>query len=216
MAGFASASPDDHVKLFFDAGDGTLVARDYTPRRFDAARGELSIDFVLHGEGDAGGASGPASRWAAQATVGQQLVIGGPRGSRPVPGTSRWLLIGDETALPSIARRLEDLPKGVVVTAIIEVGDEAGEVALPSAAELRILWRHRRHGEAGRTRLLDQALESLDAGSLAGKIWIAAEIGTARRLRTHLLVERDIPRARIHAARYWRLGEAGAHARIDD
>ena len=216
MAGFASAAPDDHVKLFVDAGDGTAVARDYTPRRFDAARGELTIDFVLHGEGPhAGGASGPAARWAAQARIGQHLVIAGPRGSRPVPLTPRWLLIGDETAIPAIARRLEELPPRIAATAIIEIADEACELPLPTAADLHILWRHRGDGEAGRSRVLDRAVESLDAAALDGEIWIATEIETARRLRDHLLAERNIPRNRIHAAGYWRLGEAGAHARIE-
>nr|GFD30456.1 hypothetical protein [Tanacetum cinerariifolium] len=55
--------------------DGPKPAmRDYTPRRYDAASGELDIDFVLHGDG-------PAATWAAQAAVGQHLYIAGPRGS---------------------------------------------------------------------------------------------------------------------------------------
>ena len=83
LRGFHSAAPDDHVKLFFPNHDGELVLptlgpngaefpagrepspmRDYTPRRHDAARGELLIDFVLHGDG-------PASNWATQAAPGQ-------------------------------------------------------------------------------------------------------------------------------------------------
>ena len=72
LDGFVSAAPDDHVKLFFPVADGALnlptlgpegpvypegvepsASRDYTPRRYDAAAGELDIDFVLHGEGPA-------------------------------------------------------------------------------------------------------------------------------------------------------------------
>ncbi|MBB3173471.1 NADPH-dependent ferric siderophore reductase [Endobacter medicaginis] len=209
MEGFTSLAPDDHVKLFFDTPEGESVARDYTPRRFDAVRGELTIDFVLHRH------AGPASAWAEAARIGQRLSIGGPRGSRPVPPTDRWLLIGDETALPSIARRLEELPLGTSVTAIIEIADEAAELPLSTPAGLHLLWRHRRAAAPGCTRLLDQAIESLDAPLLAGEIWIATEIDTARRLRSHLVEERQIPRARVHAAGYWRLGEAGAHARIE-
>src|ERR1044072_7703184 len=70
LAGFHSAAPDDHVKLFFPNAEGAFVtptmtaegprwpegalpspSRDYTPRWHDAEAGELAIDFVLHGEG---------------------------------------------------------------------------------------------------------------------------------------------------------------------
>ena len=70
---FVSPSFDDHVKLFFPSDpsqplvlpsvtpDGIKFpddalrpqARDYTPRYFDAARQELVIDFVMHGDGPA-------------------------------------------------------------------------------------------------------------------------------------------------------------------
>ncbi len=84
---FVSASFDDHVKLMFDAGDSEPVRRDYTPRRFDAAAGELDIEFALHGHG-------PASAWAAQAAPGQTVRIGGPRGRsssiRRTTGTCWW------------------------------------------------------------------------------------------------------------------------------
>ncbi len=130
LAGFVSLGSDDHIKLMFPQnaaeqaalqsptfsikGDGPQPAmRDYTPRRFDLSLGELDIDFVLHGDG-------PASTWAEQAQVGQHLYIGGPRGSMIVPDIfDSYLLIGDETALPAIARRLEELPAGRTVLAVI-------------------------------------------------------------------------------------------------
>lgn len=133
LAGFISLGSDDHVKLLFpqnaeqQAALETLVLgpgkdngvmpamRDYTPRRYDLDIGELDIDFVLHGDG-------PASTWAEQAKPGQFLHIGGPRGSMIVPDIfDSYLLIGDETALPAIARRLEELPAGRRVLAVIEV-----------------------------------------------------------------------------------------------
>ena len=101
LADFVSASFDDHVKLIFapDA-DGAPVMRDYTPRRFDNAARELVIEFAQHGDG-------PAAAWAAQAQPGHTLTVGGPRGSFIIPTDFDWhLLVGDETALPAVARRL--------------------------------------------------------------------------------------------------------------
>ena len=122
-AGFVSAAPDDHVKLFF-LPDGekkpTLPSmgsrglefpdglprpahRDYTPRRYEGAAGELDIDLVVHGDG-------PASTWASRAAPGAYIGVAGPRGSFVVPDTFDWyLLAGDETALPAIGRRLREL-----------------------------------------------------------------------------------------------------------
>lgn len=119
---FVSASFNDHAKLFFplpgsleplvppgppgmrggpgsgadrgtdrgtDSGTDSgprPVARDYTPRRHDAAAGELDIEFLLHGHG-------PAATWAAQAQPGQQLGLGGPRGSFILPDDLPWLCL---------------------------------------------------------------------------------------------------------------------------
>ena len=43
LADFVSAGFDDHVKFMFEDDDGSIVRRDYTPRRFDAAARELTV-----------------------------------------------------------------------------------------------------------------------------------------------------------------------------
>jgi len=92
LADFVSLSFDDHVKLFLPVADGSPpVARDYTPRHFDAVARELTIEFALHGEG-------PAAAWAAQARAGQSIGIGGPRGSFIVPTDLDWHLLVATTA----------------------------------------------------------------------------------------------------------------------
>src|SRR6185436_499825 len=90
-------------------------ARDFTPRRFDVASGTFVIDFALHD-------AGPATNWAVAAKVGDTLEIGGPRGSAVIPDDFDWyILIGDETALPAIGRRVEELRQDVPVTTIVAV-----------------------------------------------------------------------------------------------
>jgi NADPH-dependent ferric siderophore reductase len=112
LDGFASLSFDDHIKLFFpegpagENGEPALASRDYTPRHYDAAAKTLAIEFAIHD-------AGPATRWAEQAKPGDILRVGGPRGSFIIPTTYDWhLLIGDETGLPAIGRRLAELPAG--------------------------------------------------------------------------------------------------------
>ena len=209
LAGFVSLGSDDHIKLMFPQnaaeqaalqsptfsikGDGPQPAmRDYTPRRFDLSLGELDIDFVLHGDG-------PASTWAEQAQVGQHLYIGGPRGSMIVPDIfDSYLLIGDETALPAIARRLEELPAGRKVLAVIEIADAAEQQALQSAAEVDVIWVLR-----GQADLLD-TVRTLTLPSGALYTFVAMETKLSRQVRRVLLDTHKVDEAFLKAVGYWR------------
>lgn len=209
LAGFISLGSDDHIKLLFPQnaaeqaaldspdfnlrGDGPQPAmRDYTPRRFDLSIGELDIDFVLHGDG-------PASTWAEQAKVGQQLHIGGPRGSMIVPDIfDSYLLVGDETAIPAIARRLDELPAGRKVLAVIEIENAAEQQPLHSAAEVEVIWVVR-----GQDDLLETVQNlTLPSGSLYS--FVATETKLSRQLRRVLLDTHKVNETLLKAVGYWR------------
>jgi len=206
LQGFISLGSDDHIKLLFaetaeqqqaiDArnlgrdGGARPTMREYTPRRVDLVANELDIDFVLHGDG-------PASTWAAQAAPGQTLNIAGPRASMVVPDIfDSYLLIGDETAIPAIGRRLVELPAGRQVLAVIQVEDEQERQPLPSAAEVQIFWITRNEDLLA----LLQGL-SLPEGKLYS--WVALEKSLTRQAKA-LLLERGASEAALKAAAYWR------------
>lgn len=227
LADFISASFDDHIKVFFPAPGETLprmptmdangpvfvedslrpIARDYTPRRYDAQRGELDIEFVLHD-------AGPASTWAAQAQVGQTLGIGGPRGSFIIPDAFNWhLLIGDETALPAIARRLEALPNSVQALVVVEVADSSVRVDLQSAASCSVRWLER--SDAATSRLASAVRElALPAGE--GYAWAAGELSAIQAVRKHLVEERGMDKSRIRVASYWKKGAIASHETLTE
>ncbi len=230
LEGFVSAAHDDHVKLFFPQpgqekpvlptpspngpvypeGAPRPAARDYTPRRYDAAANTLAIDFVLHGDG-------PAAAWAAQARPGQFLGVGGPRGSFIVPDDFDWyLLAGDETALPAIGRRLEELPAGTRVLVVAEVEDAGEEQRFATRARLDTLWLHRGAAAPGEKSLLQKAIADLALPPGEGYAWVAAEAATAKALRRHLVDERGLNKDRVKAAAYWKRGAAAVHETYDD
>lgn len=215
LAGFSSLSFDDHLKLFVpapgpDGADPQVVGRNYTPRRFDAEAGELVIDFALH-------EAGPATRWAEEATAGQTVTIGGPRASFIIPTTFDWhLLVGDDTALPAIARRLEELPAGTRVVVIVEVDTGADEIPLPTEARASIHWIHREGAPAGQAEHLSHALRSVDLPAGDYYAWVACESAVAKALRKQLLAEHGAYPKWIRAAAYWRHGVADVHENLKD
>lgn len=228
LEGFHSPGFEDHVKLLLpDAATGQLLLpelgsdgtiaegsprptmRDYTPRAYDAAAQTLTIDFALHD-------AGPATAWALQATPGQQIGVAGPRGSSLLPTAfDGHVLIGDDTALPAIARRLAELPAGAPVLVVAEVHAPADEQPLPTAASARIHWVHRQGRPSGDPAVLLAALQSLVLPAGDVHAWVACETGVAKALRAHLVDERGVHPKWIKAAGYWRRGSEGAHESIE-
>lgn len=216
LADFVSASFDDHVKLFLPgpagAADAAPVARDYTPRLFDTAACELSIDFMLHGDG-------PAASWAAQAGPGQTVWIGGPRGSFVVDPAHDWhLLVGDDTALPAIARRLEELPAAVRAIVVLKLPDEADRAALLDEQALRggpaLRVPTEVHWVADDAALL-AVLQDLALPPGEGYAWCAAEASLAAAVRRLLVEGKGHPRHAIRAAAYWKSGAAAHHENLE-
>jgi NADPH-dependent ferric siderophore reductase len=213
LTGFISLGTDDHVKLLFattpeeqaaledftpggDSYGPRPAMRDYTPRRYDPVSGELDIDFVLHGDG-------PAATWAEQVQPGQSLYIAGPRGSMIVPDIfDSYLLIGDETALPAISRRLESLQAGRRALVVVEIQDDAERQTLESQAHIEVVWVVR-----GQQDLMQVVAGlQLPAGELYA--WVATEAALSRKLRRVLLDDLGVNEAAMKAAGYWRLDES--------
>ena len=197
LSDFVSASFDDHIKVFVDD-----ARRDYTPRRFDNATRELVIEFALHGEG-------PAAEWAAHAAPGQVLDIGGPKGSMIVPLDYDWhLLVGDETAFPAVARRLEELPAGARAVVILQAADAADRRVFDSPAHVELTWVETDAQLLAAVRAL-----ALPAGD--GYAWCAGEASCMAALRRELVDVKGHPREAIRAAAYWKRGATGHHENLE-
>lgn len=212
---FVSLGFDDHVKLFFPdgtldtAGAPNMLSRDFTPRRYDPTANTLEIDFAIHD-------AGPATRWAAQAKKGDMLNLGGPRGSFIIPTTYDWhLLIGDETGLPAISRRLAELPAGARAIVIGEVDGPADEIALTTKANADVTWVHRNGAGPGASDALIKQLSSIKFPAGDYYAWVACESLQAKALRQHLIAEHGANPKWMRAAGYWRRGAVAVHEVIE-
>ena len=215
LAGFGGDGPDRRIKMFFPVpgqdrpavpratsggplwptGEARPAIRTYTVRRFDAAAGELDVDFVLH-EGH-----GPAAAWARDAQPGSWVGVSEPGGRyEPDPAADFHVVIGDETALPAVATVLESLPAGAPALAFLEVADAAEEQSLPGDAQVH--WVHRGDREAGVP--LAEAVQAAEFPPGRGQAWLSGESACVKDLRKHLLDERGIDRRAVYATGYWR------------
>jgi NADPH-dependent ferric siderophore reductase len=145
--------------------------RTYTIREIRSA-GEtvqLVADFVVHDTGTLDGADhagrepgrgelGPACRWALAAAPGDVVHIVGPHRLSPIyggtefePGELRDLLvIGDETALPAVARILADVDPGFTGHVFVEVPSSDDIVDLPRHDLIDVTWLVRGSAPQGR------------------------------------------------------------------
>ncbi len=175
--------------------------RRYTVADWDQERHELSIDFVVHGD------TGAAGRWAANAKPGDVLVWEGPSGGyRPDPETEVHLMVGDESALPAVAASLRVLAPGARAVVRLLCDGPAHELALETAAELDLVWLHRRH-DARDVDLLVDAVRAADLPEpAAGRVhgFVHGEADEVRAVRRHLLAGRGMTRADMSCSPYWR------------
>jgi NADPH-dependent ferric siderophore reductase len=214
LEGFTSLGFDDHVKLFFPDGAAAdtpaMLARDFTPRRYDAGANTLEIDFALHD-------AGPATHWAAHAQAGDLLAIGGPRGSFVIPTTYDWhLLIGDETALPAIGRRLAELPAETRVVVLGEIDGAGDALTFETAANATVIWAHRKGAAPGASDALARALSGLQQPAGDYYAWVACESAMAKALRHQLIADHGANPKWMRAACYWRRGAVAVHETHED
>jgi NADPH-dependent ferric siderophore reductase len=181
-------------------GDDRVTARTYTIRSIDVAAAAIDIDIVLH-EG-----SCPGSDWARSVEPGGIVGMMGPGGGDLVPA-ERYLLAGDETALPAIARMLENLPEDAQGTALIEVQDtgEIQKLVHPRAFEIR--WLDRGGRDAGTTDMLQAAVVALDWPAEPGTfVFAAAELAAFKAIRAHCRKVWRLKRSAHLVSAYWRRG----------
>ena len=194
LEGFgAGAFTDHYVKLrITPPGASEPRTRTYTVRDWDAERGQLTIDFVHHGD------SGVAGPWAAAARPGDELLLLGPGGAyTPDPDAGWHLMAGDAAVIPAIAASLARVPAGAPVHVLIEVDGPEEEQPLETPGELHPTWLH--GGDA-----LPAAVAALDFPPGRLHAFVHGEASAVREIRRHLLVDRSVPREALSISGYWK------------
>jgi NADPH-dependent ferric siderophore reductase len=186
---------------FFHVDGRRPVIRTLTPLRHDPAVNELDVDIVLHG-------AAPLSDWAVDAQPGDPAAISGPgRGYTIDPNVSRYVLAGDESALPAIGQLLAALPPGAAVTVIAEVANADARVPLPDHPNADLRWVDRREGAAPGAALVEAVFGS--SITREARVWAAGEAAAVQRIRRHVFGELGISRGQASVRGYWKHGRSG-------
>ncbi|CAK9884944.1 MAG: NADPH-dependent ferric-chelate reductase [Candidatus Erwinia impunctatus] len=215
LKGFISEGFDDHIRVFFPEQSSRKItipvvtdegviwpegprspARDYTPLFFDSEKGRLTIDFFRH-------PYGIASQWAENAAIGDQLVVGGPRGSLLVPETYQsQLYFCDETGLPALKRRLSS---GIASrgTFYLWCEPELAKNYLELPAEAEVFYFSPQKMDVGQISSLCSELEKRALSGDDYFVWITGESEAVKGLSDYFTVTRQCEEARIRAVAYW-------------
>jgi NADPH-dependent ferric siderophore reductase len=187
------------------------TVRTYTVRNLDIAAGTIDIDIVLHGD------HGIGSHWSLNAQPGDVVGVRGPVG-RPPLAADWYLLVGDETALPAIARTLESLPASSRGTAIIEVANESEQQPIAFKADIDLRWLHRNGAEPGTTSLLVDAVHAVEMPPVGTKIHAMAgvEYSAFKKIRHYWRDVLKLDKKDVLPVAYWRRGRAEGEPVPDD
>lgn len=210
LDGFSIDAPAASVRLLLPRGDHLEIPtwrgnefllvddtrptiRTLTPRRFDDDRRVLDLDIALHQEG-------VLTPWAQGCRPGDQAAVSGPgRGYEIDPTAGRFVLLGDESAIPAICQLLEWLPD-VPISTHIGIASEDAVVDLHRDVDER--WSVVRSVDALGDQLVDSIADLvIDEGT---RVWAAGEAAAMHRLRGHLFDERGVQRSAASVRGYWK------------
>lgn len=180
----------------FLLADGSRpVLRTFTPLRVDNDTGRLDLEIVRH-------SGGAVSGWAETAEPGDPAAVSGPgRGFDLPEGTTRLLVLGDETALPAIGQLVTWFASSIAVDVHVEVVDDSAVVELPEevASVRRHVTGHDRPGDA-----LVEIVRSLEDLADGTHLWAAGEASAMQAIRVRLFQELGLARPRATVRGYWK------------
>ncbi|MEM9332201.1 MAG: siderophore-interacting protein [Pseudomonadota bacterium] len=181
-------------------GADKLHVRYFTIRHVRDEAGEIDIDVVQH-------AGGKISDWACSAEKGERIGIMGPGGGGIPRVSGELFLAGDETALPAIARILEELPAeqtGKVLTSA--PSQEVLRAYLPySKMEFHAIEPSRFHAESAQV-----AAELYSDNTSPDYAWFGGEFSNANAMRKVFKEKFGLSKGEQLSVSYWEMGKRGA------
>jgi len=177
------------------------IIRTYTHRAIDLEKGELTIDFVDHGD------EGPASQWAHGASPGRELGVAMKLHKKELfPAVDHYVLVGDATAIPVLGVILEQLPPTAQGHCLIEVQGPEDELPLETRAQIQFSWLH--NPTPGKDSPLAERVKGLSLPQGDRFAFVACEFASVREIRQYFRKEKGWAKEELYAFSYWKRGAA--------
>ncbi|SIR75368.1 siderophore-interacting protein [Williamsia sterculiae] len=171
------------------------VLRALTVRHFDPARGLLTVDVARH-------QTGPLMSWLATVRPGDAVDLAGMRAEWHLPQEIRdVILMVDGSGLPGAAGIVERLPDHVTVIVYVIDCPRDDLVLIPAHPRLSVIRVGAAHDIGHQTPRAVRAQRRV-------QVWIAAETGDVRVLRSVVTRRWHVPGDDILARAYWTSGRS--------
>lgn len=165
----------------------------YTVRSYSEETGALELNIVLH-------KSGAGATWAQATEVGDLAHLLGPKSGYDISDDyDFYLLAGDETGLPGMARWIESMPYDACGAAFIEVPGPDSHQQIDAPENFEVIWV-----DSTQPGALANTVQSypLPQGSIF--TWFAGESGSIHPLRVWARRELDVPKGHGYSKGYWK------------
>lgn len=179
-------------------GDDALHARFITIVGARPERGEVDLDIVRHGVG-------LISVWAQSARAGDQIGAMGPTGLNELPEHNSYFFAADMTALSSLARVMELVPKGASGNVVAAAPDDCDLESYLPATSLDV---HRFDPDVFESAVPDSLARLTRVGQTEYG-WFAGEFSGAQTARKWFKTELGLDKTRQLSVAYWRRDVAG-------
>lgn len=164
----------------------------------DPEAGEFDLDFLLHDP------AGPASTWARDAEVGDELAVT-PFGVRPfevpTPPPPGYLIVADAAGIPLCRSLIEAIDENIAIELYLAIHSE-DDLLIPLDDHPRMRVHHVPMRELS---ALAEAIEDRDW--TGWRAYLVPEAGALKLLRRRLTEEFGFPRSHLTAQAYWKAGK---------
>lgn len=165
----------------------------YTVRSYKEETGALEINIVLH-------EAGAGTTWAQEAAVGDLIHLLGPKSGYEISDDyDFYLLAGDETGLPGMARWIESMPYDARGVAFIQVAGPDSHQQIDAPENFEVVWV-----DSTLPGALADAVQSYPLPQGAIFTWLAGESGSIQPLRAWVRRELGVPKGHGYSKGYWK------------
>lgn len=180
-------------RTIWPMGEKELMKPIYTIRTIDLNAGSFDFDIFLHEDG-------PTATWGHEVEIGEEVGLLGPAGGW-MPQAEDMILAGDETALPAIARILENLPEQTRGAVFVSLENPQGQVDLNVPQNMSLQWIHRPVGD--HDLLFELVKDAAQPSEAERYIWFAAKKSVAKKARDHFTKNLGYNNKNSYIAGYW-------------